>query len=190
MRVHIVSGNEKIGTAMNVSLRPGKDCGNCSGCARDCYDRKFYRMYPNVRHARDENAVLAREHRGEYFTQIETEVETRCPEYFRWHVGGDILDQDYLDQMITLAEDNPDTRFLAYTKMYWLDFGGLPENLVVMFSGWPGMPMGRTRRPVFRVLEDEAEVPADAFQCPGECGDCRACWHAVDGEVIYHVIHP
>jgi ferredoxin len=191
MLVHIQPGNNKIGAAMNVSLRPGKDCVNCSGCVETCYDLKFYRMWTGVRRARDANSQMAREHRGEYFEQIAEALESYKGRYFRWHVGGDILDQDYLDQMVSIARAFPAIRFLAFTKMYWLDYD-LPANLVIVFSEWPGMPAGTRAMPRFIVkLRDELdEIENDTFWCAGDCLECGyACWHARAGDRIYGVIH-
>jgi hypothetical protein len=136
---------------------------------------------------------MARTRREEYFRDIYARLSRYRGQYFRWHVGGDILDQDYLGRMVTVAKLFPRIRFLAYTKMYWLDFGRLPENLVVMTSVWPGMPWehdGNREMPRFEVVEAEDDIPDSGVACPGKCEGCRACWFAGKGEVIYNVLHP
>ena len=37
---------------------------------------------------------------------------------FRFHVGGDIIDNIYFDYMVAIARDFPETKFLAFTKKY------------------------------------------------------------------------
>ena len=56
---------------------------------------------------------------------------------FRYHVGGDFFNQDYFDAAITVAKNNPDILFYAYTKSlnFWVKrLNSIPNNLVLTAS--------------------------------------------------------
>lgn len=177
LRVHVVWGNTKIGQTGNVSLPPVVCCKPGVPCATGgCYAKRSYCLW-GARPAWDENLALLQEDREEYFTQIGEAIARKAFPFFRWHVGGDIVDQDYLDQMCHVAEAFPDTHFMAYTKQYDLRFT-LPENLVVIASMWPGYgDPDRITLPRFWMQDGtEYRVPSSAFTCPGSCEECRVCW--------------
>jgi hypothetical protein len=76
--------------------------------------------------------------------QIAARVAKVKPRLFRWHVAGDILGENYLRGMCRIAEENPDTHFLVFTKAFdivngYEDREAMPGNLVIIFSAWPGM---------------------------------------------------
>ena len=196
----ISKGNKKIGHALNVSLPPIITCANCSGCKSFCYDIKAVLQYGNVRSARARNySVLVRD-RKRYFDAIRSAcAKRRKNKYFRWHVSGDILDIDYLDNMVKIAKDFPKFRFWTYTKAYnivneYVRLNGresIPANLSIMFSEWRGMPMVNPYGfPEFRVLFDGEAKPEGAPLCNGNCNVCiknnRCC---VSGETTYCHLH-
>lgn len=118
LKVSISAGNVKIGRVMNVSLSPVLTCGAmCKHCIRLCYDLKACLQYINVLLARARNTALALYNRPEYFAQIEKAIARRKKNfYFRWHVGGDIPDADYFDNMVRIAAKYPHFIFWTYTK--------------------------------------------------------------------------
>lgn len=173
-KVSISQGNLKMGNVASVSLPPIAACGNCRHCARDCYARKAYRLYPATRAAWDRNLQLARDDRAGYFAQVRDSL--RRPRFFRWHVAGDILDQDYLDRMKAIARELPAVKFWAFTKMHDLDFRRLPRNLTIVLSMWPGMPVPRSKLPRAWMQDGtETRIPTNAIECPGNCETCGAC---------------
>jgi len=175
--VSISPGNTKTGRIPAISLRPVADCGNCRHCARDCYALKAWQQYPVTREAWGRNSELARTARDSYFDQVGAYLERKHPEYFRWHIAGDILDQDYFNRMARVARANPETRFLVFTKMHSLNYRRRPDNLTVVLSMWPGAPRGRARLPRAWVQDGfEARVPDTAISCPGNCETCGMCW--------------
>lgn len=198
--VSISGGNKKIGKVMNVSLAPVFTCANCSGCARFCYDIKAVLQYGNVLDARARNTVKAWDHRAEYFAEIRAALDGRKSNYFfRWHVAGDIIDADYFENMVKIAEDYPHFTFWTYTKVYhivnaFIESGRtIPANLVIMFSRWDGMPMDNPYHfPEFvcRLKDGNKDTPAEAFKsmykCPGNCDLCKAARRGcIGGETSY-----
>ena len=179
MLIKISSGNSKLGDIPNVSLIPGKDCGNCTSCVKGCYAVKSYRQYPNVRTAWGNNSELARKDRESYMNQVRNYLSCNHPEYFRWHIAGDILDQDYLESMKSIAREFPNIKFLAFTKMHHLKFLRIPKNLSIIASLWPGLDLHKNASKLPKAwMQDgtESRVPKTAIPCPGECEQCFMCW--------------
>ncbi len=174
-------GNIKMGQMPSVSLPPVLACGRDIPCARDCYAQKAMRMYPTVRDCWQRNLTAAREHRAGYFADIGRFLAARATEYFRWHVAGDILDQEYLQNMVALANDFHRKRFLAFTKRLDLVYRAIPDNLAIVFSFWPGWGNPRRARragiPIAWMQDGtETRIPDDAIGCPGQCDTCGMCW--------------
>lgn len=204
IKMCISSGNSKIGRVLNVSLPPVISCSNCSKCMYYCYDIKALIRYTvTVVNARARNWAVLVKDRDEYFRRIDEKLaRRRSRKFFRWHVSGDIIDIDYLDRMVKLARKYPDFRFWTYTKHYALvnayhrANGGrdaIPENLVIMFSKWDGVPMENPyNHPIFacRMKDGNVDTPEEffrkTFKCPGNCDYCtehfRGC---VAGESAY-----
>jgi hypothetical protein len=168
-------------------MMPIFTCGNCANCKHYCYDIKACYRYEGTLRARARNTVLARKYRESYFSQINEELKHhKTHKYFRWHVAGDILDYDYLENMLKIAIENPDWTFWTYTKMYgfvnhWIDLNGeLPANFKCMFSVWNGVPVYNPHNlPTFSVLmeadkEREQELFGGVFKCRGNCDFCKA----------------
>lgn len=177
----ISKGNSKIGKVPNVSLLPCKDCGNVP-CKSQCYAAKALNYSPDARRAWSHNSRQARNNPTAYFNALADYLAKHNPAWFRWHVAGDILGQDYLNRMIKIARQFPGTRFLAFTKMHNLDYSDLPANLVIVASMWPtwGNPDAvRSSGLPIAWMQDgtETRIPVDAIECPGSCENCMMCWN-------------
>jgi hypothetical protein len=195
MKVHIVEGNSKLGNTPNISTMPGLDCGKDVPCRKDCYAQKFL-WRPSVKKAWSENSKMQRRHPDEYFRQITDYLDKKRPKWFRIHVAGDFINQHTLNEWKIIASWYSGTRFLAFTKRPDLNFGGMPQNLNIRISMWPGWSpphtMGYLRHPwspwSFFWMQDklgnETRIPKRAFECPGACETCRACWSKVPRDVV------
>jgi hypothetical protein len=53
-----------------------------------------------------------------YFNAINNWLRIKKPKAFRYNVSGDIPNKTYLNQIILTAKNNPDTKFLVFTKRY------------------------------------------------------------------------
>lgn len=187
LKVSISKGNQKIGRVMNVSTMPIMACGNCKECKGYCYDIKACVQYKNVLYARIKNIVMATKDRDTYFNQIDSAIaRRRTNKFFRWHVAGDILDSDYFDRMVKIAQAHKDFVFWTYTKMYWIvngwikEHGQLPANLHVMFSEWDGVQLVNTyNMPIFSCKlkagnkNHSPEFFDSLYKCPGNCDICK-----------------
>lgn len=195
--VSISKGNSKMGYIPSVSLPPVITCAKGCTCAKKCYAAKLCRIYGNVRKAYQRNLDILRNDMDNYFIQVK--AAAMVTKYFRFHVSGDIPDMDYLDRMVTLAEDLPGTTFLAFTKQYnfvnnFLQYARIPDNLKIIFSEWPGMYMENPHNlPVAHVIFKGSQ-PADNWKiCGGNCSECACrgvgCWELKTGEHIAFYEH-
>lgn len=196
-KIHISSGNNKLGSIMNISLPPIVTCHNCKNCMQYCYAVRSY-WRPNVQAAWNENYLLYLEDPEKYFNDISKAVKTQ--RFFRWHVSGDIIDNDYFIGMIQVANENPKCEFLAFTKAYEIvnaaiDNGAvIPSNLHLLFSAAPGNDMPNPYRipechinfqdPTQNTYEGGAEFE---YYCTGNCTECAVngcgCFFLKTGDV-------
>ena len=183
---HILLRNDKIGNTSNISLPPVISCKNSDNCRDDCYAVKFYKMYPSVKMAWDENYDEACNRREVYFRSVRKHLLWYQPRYFRWHVSGDILDQDYLERMKGIAADYGCMKFLVFTKRFDLEFKDIPGNLQVVFSAWKGMEPPSIGIPVAYVRFDPEEEFKNSLECINDCEACRVCWRI--GEIGKNVV--
>jgi hypothetical protein len=178
-------GRHKTGDIMNVSTVPARCCPKGVPCASGgCYALKAYRRYPDRHQGWVRNDVVAKSNPDSYFSQIAARMSRIKPRFFRWHVAGDILSADYLRGMCKIAQDNPKTLFLAFTKAYSIvnQYEGsgqeIPSNLTVIFSAWPGLELDNPHGHRVAWLQDgtETRIPENCLWCPGNCETCGMCY--------------
>ena len=194
--VAISKGNRKLGDLMNISISPRTCCPEDVPCASDgCYALRAYRLYPDTRKAWSRNGRIAKRHPDSYFRQIAARVAKIKPRLFRWHVAGDILNADYLQGMCRIAEENPETHFLAFSKAFdivnrYEDREAIPGNLVIVFSAWPRMKIDNPHGHRVAWMQDgtETRVPEDAIECHGNCETCGLCYELprLGVDVVFH----
>lgn len=201
--IRLSYGNRKT-TAMvpSVSLIPVADCGNCKLCYRGCYDVRNVCCYKQSRKQRAVNSAIFKSDRERYFQEIE--LHAHFHRYFRFHIGGDIKDYDYLVRMVRVAADVPDCQFLCFTKMFdivneYLDkFESFPDNLHIIFSDWRGMEMENRHNlpvssPKWKDSTTGPNVSEKSFLCPGNYAECatvgKGCWIAKKGDTILFEAH-
>lgn len=201
IHVYISSGNRKTGFSVpSVSLIPVADCGNCSSCSRLCYDLRNDCIYNGVTSTRAKNSALAHNAIDRYFFEIKKAC--KAFRFFRWHIGGEILNAAYLAGVLDVAVCNPHCTFLIFTKRYdlindYISNGGeIPSNLQVIFSAWPGAKMVNPyNMPVSSPLFVDGSHAAgpDPISCPGDCSNCAVmgsgCWTLKRGQGVVFAAH-
>lgn len=196
--VSISHGNRKMGEIPSVSLPPVVTCAKGCKCAKKCYAAKLCRIYPSVKSAYDRNLEILNSDWDSYWLQVR--AAACVSRFFRFHVSGDILNAQYLDEMISTAKALPNTDFLAFTKQYHLvneyvsNVGSIPENLHILFSEWPGMEMPNPHNfPVAHVIFKGEQPQKNWNICPGNCATCAVggcnCWALKNGEHIAFYEH-
>jgi len=180
MKIHISLGNTKIGKIPNISLPPIITCMADAPCSKACYALKSWKMYLHVREAWQENLDVYKSTKNDYFNQIGGWLrrKRKQPEFFRFHVSGDIPDPDYFVGLKELCKAFPATKFLIFTKRFSLDFSEEVENLSVVLSMWPGLdvPDHLDLPKAWCQGVTETRMPEEVLTCPGNCETCGACW--------------
>ncbi len=152
MSISISQGNRKLGDVPSFSLPAGKvseggSCLNASTCSGKfdpetgnggCYAMTGTFNFGVVKAAYNRNmAAIVSDIKG---TQeaIQSYISgKRKLSRFRFDVSGDTLTTDYRDMQINLANQNPDVKFLKYTKVYGFYKGlkgKIPANMSILFS--------------------------------------------------------
>lgn len=190
-------GNDKLGLITNFNLPPIKSCLNHSTCAefkdsqgknKRCYALKAYEMYTKTRENYNHNYDLCLTD----LKLVKEELIAYCkymkPKYFRIHASGDFYSKEYLDMWIDVVKACPETKFLAYTKVYgFFNKLELPKNFSVFLSYMPsidydqaekfsemiGLPMAyaHSEKPKKQGIVACLEQVTDKLNC-SSCGIC------------------
>jgi len=196
--VSISKGNEKLGAIHSVSLPSGITCKAC-GCEKKCYARRIERRRKSVREAYQNNLNILETEPDTYWREVEAAI--MLSRFFRFHVSGDIPNQDYMSRMSVIARRNPHCEILCFTKKFeivnehisYLKCTGsdLPQNLHMIFSAWVGLEMVNPfSLPEAHVRYRDGTTTArpDAVQCGGNCTECAitddGCWTLEKGEQV------
>jgi len=174
--------NTKLGRIPNISLPPIISCQKNVECASSgCYSFKHYKRFDSVKAARWHNWFIWEENPDTYFEQLDEFISKKKPLYFRFHVDGDIPNNDYYKRMIAIAKRHPRTRFLAFTKNYSLDLQIRTENLVILPSSWPTrkLPENIIEQHEIAWMQDgtETRISGPYYECHKHCDECYKCWH-------------
>ena len=202
LHVSVSVENSKMGAIPSVSLLPVFDCGNCRMCSHGCYDLRHDCYTKETNASRARNSVLVEHAPERFWRELRAWITLHYPRAFRFHVGGDIKNADYLRNMCRLAEEFPDIKFLAFTKMFdvvnkEVDEGlVIPSNFHLVFSGWPGLVMHNphhfsTSHPLF--ADGATTAPDGAKLCTGNCTECLrsegGCWSLGPDEAVVFPAH-
>jgi len=147
----------------------------------DCYDWKGCVRLENVMNARVFNWAMWLADAAKYFGDINAYLEQRLPHLFRFHIGGDIPDEEYFRYMCGTGDYFPGTDFLCFTKNHELVYDNMDlatPNMQMVYSMWPGW--GDENLPGRKAwMQDgtETRVPKDAIKCAGSCDYCGMCWN-------------
>lgn len=198
-KICISHNNSKLGADIpSVSMPVGVTCRPDAPCFAKCYARKGNMARPNVKAAYTANYEIYKKDPAFFFHYVA--VMTRFNRFFRWHSAGYIVDDEYFQGMISVALENPETKYLAFTKKFdivnrYLDAGNaLPQNLRIVFSGWDknfrvDNPHNLPTTYVRFKDGDNSAIPEDAIPCAGKCYECVACWQLEKGQSIYFDEH-
>lgn len=148
---------------------------------------KAWKQYPNVRAAWQSNLDLYNKDPTLYFKELKDYLCNKTPEWFRLHSSGDMPDENYWLRFRQVAAQSPWTSFLVFTKRYDFDYTGIPWNVSVILSTWPGteLPTGSVKLPK-AWLEEDSRKPKGYFKCGGHCQECGYfCWSPGRYDVVF-----
>lgn len=192
-QVSISHGNIKMGAIPSVSLPACITCNPDAPCFKKCYALRMARRYKSVSEAYARNLDILINDPVSYWLQVKAAAS--MARFFRYHVSGDILNRDYIINMVKTAEELPNTNFLAFTKQYHIvneylnDGGAIPSNLKILFSNWGDWKCENPHAlPVCEVVLKGNEPAQDWKICGGNCTECACrgvgCWEVKNGETI------
>lgn len=183
-----------MGSIPSVSLPAGTTCRQDCECRRKCYAKKLERIRKRVREAYQSNYELLINKPNTYWREVEASI--MMSRFFRFHVSGDIPNEEYLIHMIEIASRNPHCEILCFTKKYEivrkvLSMHPATRNLHLILSGWVGLKMDNPfNLPEAHVRYRDGTTTAkdDAKECSGNCAECAAtdggCWSLQNGEQV------
>lgn len=195
MNVKISNRNSKMGNIPSISLPSLVTCIKCE-CNRICYAHRIEKLRPCVRQSYLHNWNLYKTNKEVYWREVEATI--MLSRFFRFHVSGDIPDQDYIHRMIDIANRNQYCEILCFTKKFDIcnkeiseRKGKLPKNLHLIYSGWRGLKMKNPYNlPEAHVRYRDYSTTAkeDAIECGGNCTECATtdsgCWVLKNGEQV------
>ena len=201
LTVKISAGNIKMGEIPSVSLPPIKTCAPdaCKTCGKKgCYAKRMYNRLPTVKESYDRNLNILENDPEKYWRAVEGAVLGSTT--FRFHVSGDILNTEYLQHMVEIAERNKHCEIIAFTKRF--DFCNeylashnyeFPQNLHIIYSAWKGLEMiNPFNMPECHVIFKDGTMTASeekrSYYCSGNCFECfknkHNCFNLKKGEQI------
>ena len=191
--VSISHGNIKMGAIPSVSLPACVTCNPDAPCFKKCYAIRLTRRYKTVAAAYARNLDILNNDPPAYWLQVKAAAS--MTRFFRFHVSGDIPNAEYFYNMVALAWEMPNTRFLAFTKQYqivndFLDNGGvIPSNLKIIFSNWGTWKCENPHEmPECEIILKGSEPAPNWKICGGNCTECACrgvgCWELKNGDTI------
>jgi len=125
---------------MNFSLPAYKTitgktvCPFAKDCIKYCYAQKGNYRYPSVIKGLNNRYELSKT--AEFVPKMNATITLERPTHVRIHDSGDFYSIAYLNKWVTIANDNKEVIFYAYTKSIKFFINGLklPKNLKIIFS--------------------------------------------------------
>ena len=109
-------------------------CPFAKDCVKYCYAQKGNYKYPSVIKGLNNRYELSK---TTYFVpKMNATIILERPTHVRIHDSGDFYSVAYLKKWVTIANDNKEVIFYAYTKSIKFFINGikLPKNLKIIFS--------------------------------------------------------
>jgi hypothetical protein len=163
--------DEENGDFVEITTCPG-----AGACQLFCYARKGgYVMFPaSSMSAAQALNFLVNEPEG-YMAAVNKEISVLKGKtdkhgiqlVVRWHDAGDFFSKEYLDLAFSIANQNPEVKFYAYTKMGDVATGATPKNFIINFSS--GAKRGEEKKVEFyksqtnNPVKQGVTVPKDMF---------------------------
>lgn len=193
--------NSKTGAAcLNIAF-PICTCREDAPCKKTCYACKGCQQIAIVQGAYYRNLRLYYDNPDNFFEQVYYKVKFSGLPKVRLFDSGDFPDAEFLDRLVEVCKKTPNTKWMAFTKKYWIvngyidKNGDLPKNLNVMFSAWDifwEVPNPHGLGIAYVDFNDKRlnpEFPRNAFRCPGRestCSACGACFSKKLKAVVFH----
>jgi len=125
---------------MNFSLPAYKTitgktvCPFAKDCIKYCYAQKGNYRYPSVIKGLNNRYELSKT--ADFVPKMNATIILERPTHIRIHDSGDFYSIAYLKKWVSIAKQNKDVIFYAYTKSikFFIDGLKLPKNMKIIFS--------------------------------------------------------
>lgn len=108
-------------------------CPFAKDCVKFCYAQKGAYSWSNVKPAFEKRYELTKT--DNFIDLMNSEIKRKKVDFLRIHDSGDFYSKAYIQKWFTIANDNPNVKFYAYTKSFILFQGlNIPDNLDIIFS--------------------------------------------------------
>jgi len=110
-------------------------CPFADSCVKYCYAQKGnYTRFPKIQELMEEKYKISKT--AEFIPLMNEEIKKKKATHIRIHDSGDFYSIAYLNKWISIANDNKEVIFYAYTKSIKFFINGLklPKNLKIIFS--------------------------------------------------------
>jgi len=108
-------------------------CPFAKDCVKYCYAQKGAYSWSNVKPAFEKRYELTKT--DDFINLMNSEIKRKKVDFLRIHDSGDFYSKLYIQKWFTIANDNPNVKFYAYTKSFILFQGlNIPDNLDIIFS--------------------------------------------------------
>ena len=109
-------------------------CPFAKDCIKYCYAQKGNYTFPSVIKGLNNRYELSKT--DEFVPKMNATIILERPTHVRIHDSGDFYSVEYLNKWISIANDNKEVIFYAYTKSIKFFINGLklPKNLKIIFS--------------------------------------------------------
>ena len=200
--VKISITNSKLGDKIPSLNLPTSVCRSDAPCKKGCYAKKGNWLFANVVKSLENNLQEFNNNKEQFFDDIIDFINNGdiIYKFFRWFSSGDIVNKDFFNGMVKVANQCKDTKFLCFTKKFsivndYLKENELPNNLRIVFSGWDkdftidnpyNLP---TTYVFFKDQSKNANIPEFAIPCTGSCKNCKACWNLQKGQSVFFNQH-
>jgi hypothetical protein len=184
----LVNGNTKLGNGIwHFSLPAEITCKPTQWCKENCYAKKGTYVFQTVQNALRYRLVTTYD--DDFVQRIAGEIHALRVKRLRVHASGDFYSNDYVHLWEKIAQDCPDTTFMAFTRR-----GDFKESIMRLAD----LPNFKVRESLddtspekeFRELYSAviAGSPWDFGQhkCHGRCNECLYCWTR-DGDVVMKI---
>jgi len=181
-------------------LRASKQETVCDGC----YAFKGFMMLPTQQNAYYRRLELWKADRKLWVLSMDHLIKNHKPikdtKYFRWFDSGDIQGAEMFQDIIELANLNPDVSFWLPTKEFKLVniFSSIiPSNLNVrkshpLINAYKMQPIENVTASYVYDQSKLGTIPSNSKICPAtmpdsnkKCNDCRMCWDKSIESITY-----
>lgn len=181
----ISSGNTGLGKVPSFSTNRST-CGRLSQyCGKYCYMNFASSYYKAVKSTQSKNTeLITKWSQAKIVGEIDTFIKKYNPSLFRIHVNGDFLNRKELDSWVQIAQLNPGTKFLAFTKQIHLfNLISIPTNLKIRFSIFFNMPESVKETILdkgFPIAYTDMANKYKSQVCSKPCETCQFCYNSTE----------